>query len=75
MNAALLSVVFFIAADIVIRIWDKLRFIGTWEWLFAYINLIVGRRKINHLDPIRTRGIVYDVEPVMFVDVMVKAKK
>lgn len=75
LNAALLSVVFFIAADIVIRIWDKLRFIGTWEWLFAYINLIVGRRKINHLDPIRTRGIVYDVEPVMFVDVMVKAKK
>ena len=75
LNAALLSIVFVIAADIVIRIWDKLRFIGTWEWLFAYINLAVGRRKINHLDPIRARGIIYDVEPVLFVDVIEKTKK
>ncbi|MCE7742249.1 MAG: hypothetical protein GOP50_07290 [Candidatus Heimdallarchaeota archaeon] len=74
LNAALLSVVFLITADLVIRAWDKLRFIGTWEWLLAYINLAVGRRKIDHLDPIRTRGIIYDVEPVMFVDPITEEK-
>ena len=30
----------------------------------------MGRRKVNHLDPIRVRGILYDVEPVMFVDTL-----
>ncbi|MHA1828308.1 MAG: hypothetical protein ACTSX6_06635, partial [Candidatus Heimdallarchaeaceae archaeon] len=62
-----LAAVFTLMWEGIIRLWDLARYIGTWEWAFAYLNRIVGRRSINHKDPIRSREIIYDVEPILFV--------
>ena len=74
-QALFLAVVFTLMWEALIRIWDLARYIGTWEWCLAYLNKVVGRRTINHKDPIRSREIIYNVEPVLFVKLNPKNDK
>ncbi|UJG44436.1 MAG: hypothetical protein K9W46_04460 [Candidatus Heimdallarchaeum endolithica] len=74
-QALFLAVVFTLMWEALIRIWDLARYIGTWEWCLAYLNKVVGRRTINHMDPIRSREIIYNVEPVLFVKLNPKNDK
>ncbi|MFW9924113.1 MAG: hypothetical protein ACFFDW_12575 [Candidatus Thorarchaeota archaeon] len=64
----LLAVIFYGLWEGIIRLWELGRFIGTPEWFLTYANLLTSGRKINHLDPIRSRDIIYNAEPVMFVE-------
>ncbi|MBN1329468.1 MAG: hypothetical protein JXA54_08340 [Candidatus Heimdallarchaeota archaeon] len=66
--SVLVAIFFFLMMEGIIRLWDLGRFIGTFEWFFLYTNYFTSGKKINHKDPIRSREIIYDVEPVMFVE-------
>ncbi|NHJ38945.1 MAG: hypothetical protein FK731_02850 [Asgard group archaeon] len=64
----LLAVIIYLLWEGLIRLWELGRFIGTPEWFLVYANMLTSGRKVDHLDPLRSRGIIYDVEPVMFVE-------
>ncbi len=63
----LLAVVTILLWDILIRIWEKLKFIGTWEWLILLFGSLIGRRPIDWKDPLRIRPILYEVDTVNVV--------
>ncbi|MHA1827189.1 MAG: hypothetical protein ACTSX6_00930, partial [Candidatus Heimdallarchaeaceae archaeon] len=42
LQALFLAAVFTLMWEGIIRLWDLARYIGTWEWAFAYLNRIVG---------------------------------
>ncbi len=66
--STLLALLIFLLWEGLIRLWDQARFIGTIEWWLVYANIFTSGRKLDHKDPLRSRGIIYDVELVSFVD-------
>ncbi len=51
----------------VVRLWEKGRFIGSLEWMFAHIGYRVKKESINRRDPLNIEGTIYQVEPINFV--------
>jgi len=52
--------------DIILRLWEKIRFVGTWEWiLIKLLRLFAGKK---HYDSarIKVQESLYDVEPISF---------
>ncbi len=51
--------------EIIVRLWEKLRMYGTFEWLLLVIAK--GRKGLDKKDPMNIQGSLYDCEPVMFL--------
>ncbi len=68
LESTLLALVFYLLWEGFIRLWELLRFILTPEWLLIYLNFFTGGKKVRHRDPLRVRDKLYNVEPVMFVE-------
>ncbi len=57
--------------DIAIRLWEKARFVGSFEWIMATLSqgMLVGfkRAKTEKSERLNTKAVLYEPEPVMFV--------
>ncbi len=62
-----MMIVSFLFFDIIIRFWEKLRFIGTFEWILIQLTrLLVGKNQYNSVK-INVSESLYEVEPISFV--------
>jgi len=68
LGASLLALVFYLLWEGLIRLWELGRFILTPEWLMVYLNFFLAGKKIKHVDPLRIKEKLYEVEPVLFVE-------
>jgi uncharacterized membrane protein len=62
--AMLLVLVMF---DVGIRLWEKVRFIGTWEWILVSLGRIFAGKKRVSTDRLHVQEVLYDVEPIRFI--------
>ncbi|MHA1199966.1 MAG: hypothetical protein ACTSQF_11615 [Candidatus Heimdallarchaeaceae archaeon] len=61
--------------DILLRLWEKIKFIGTWEWiLIKLIKLFAGKKHYNSAR-IKVQESLYDLEPISFAQPKKKKKK
>ncbi|TFG09183.1 hypothetical protein EU534_02365 [Candidatus Heimdallarchaeota archaeon] len=61
--------------DIIIRLWEKIRFIGTWEWiLIKLLRLFAGKKHYNSAR-IKVQESLYDVEPISFASKRIKKRQ
>ncbi|OLS32953.1 MAG: hypothetical protein HeimAB125_03450, partial [Candidatus Heimdallarchaeota archaeon AB_125] len=57
----------FLFFDVLIRIWERFRFIGTFEWMMIQLTrLLVGRKQYNSVR-MKVKETLYEVEPISFV--------
>ena len=62
--AMLLVLVFF---DVGIRLWEKVKFIGTWEWILVNLGRIFAGKKRYSTQRLHVQEVLYDVDPIKFV--------
>ena len=61
-----MMIVVAVGFDIIIRLWEKIRFIGTWEWfLIKFIRLVAGKKNYDSAR-IKVQESLYDLEPISF---------
>jgi hypothetical protein len=52
--------------DMLLRLWEKIKFIGTWEWiLIKLIRLFAGKKQYDS-SRIKVQESLYDLEPISF---------
>ncbi|NHK31172.1 MAG: hypothetical protein FK730_07455 [Asgard group archaeon] len=57
----------FLFFDAIIRIWERFRFIGTFEWIMIqFTRLLVGRRQYNSMR-LKVKESLYEVKPISFI--------
>ena len=66
----IMSVTVILMWEAIVRIWEKLRFIGSLEWLLLAINNGFSKAKIFNKDPLNIDGILYNLEPIFFVEII-----
>jgi hypothetical protein len=65
----------FLFFDAIIRIWERFRFIGTFEWIMIELTrLLVGRKHYNSLR-MKVKESLYEVEPIAFYQEKNKKKR
>ena len=62
--AMLLVLVFF---DVGIRLWEKVHFIGSWEWILVTLGRKLAGKKRVSTQRLHVQEVLYDVEPIKFV--------
>ncbi len=61
--------------DILLRLWEKIKFVGTWEWfLIQIIKLFAGKKHYNSAR-IKVQESLYELEPISFAQLKKKKKK
>lgn len=63
----LYTIVFVLMFEGIVRLWEKGKFIGTWEWIMVKIRTILSMKEKPADDPLNIKGIIYNVEPISFV--------
>jgi len=57
----------FLFFDVIIRIWERFRFIGTFEWIMIQLTrILVGRKQYTSVR-MKAKESLYEVEPISFV--------
>jgi hypothetical protein len=60
--------------DILLRMWEKIRFIGTWEWtMIKLVRLFAGKKQYDSAR-IKVQETLYEVEPISFAQPRIKRK-
>jgi len=67
----LLMAAIWIVWDVLLRLWEKVKFVGSWEWIMAWIGawLLSGfkRPEKGGAERLNIRRVLYEPEPVVFV--------
>jgi uncharacterized membrane protein len=53
--------------DLIIRLWEKGHFIGSWEWIFAKFNSWIMKSPLDSKDPLNIHGLIYNIEPINYI--------
>ena len=66
--AVLMTIIVIIMWDILIRLWEKVNFFGSWEWVLMKIRVFAFPRTAKIKRSLETKNSLYDVEIIQFVD-------
>jgi hypothetical protein len=55
--------------DVVLRLWEKVQFKGSFEWIMATLAQkgLSGKKSTEKAERLNIQGVLYEPEPVMFV--------